>query len=150
MQSVSLGIYEKKLLIRDLQDNDDPLAHYDPNQDLKEIRLLASDKEGLVEKTLPQDQSSIYNLFIPSQEENQEQEQNNRESPLVWVEEISEEHLAQFKDFLYIPDVIKTDKKVFFFGIPKFGAQFSARFQVNAYNSDKSFDDCLQKRIEFD
>lgn len=37
-------------------------------------------------------------------------------------EECDDELVKNFKKFLFIPDVIKTDKKIHFFGIPKFGS----------------------------
>ena len=44
------------------------------------------------------------------------------------MNEITEETVRAFREFLFIPDVIKTDKQVFFFDIPRLGSQFSAKF----------------------
>ena len=54
-------------------------------------------------------------------------------------------HFKTDKNILYIPDIIETSKKVFFFKTPKFGSQLGIKINVNEYRSSASFDDYIEK-----
>lgn len=43
LNAVSIGIYEKSLNFKDLEQNEDLLAHYDNTNDIKVIRFVGSD-----------------------------------------------------------------------------------------------------------
>lgn len=120
ISSVQVYIYDFPFKEFNLELTDDPSAHLDIEAKEKMLTLIAIDAINMrfLKTVLPIDRSSLYDLFKSEGEET-----------------------------MYIPDVVTTDKKIFFLDIPRLGAQLSFRLEIkNYYNSD-SFDD-LKAKIE--
>ena len=65
-------------------------------------------------------------------------------------EKIKEKDVDELKDVIYyVPDVIKTEKKTYFFTIPRFGAQLAIKLNIESFLNDKSYEDGLTKLIEY-
>ena len=167
LNSIQFGKYDFGLKEFNLNEDDNEKAHLEIEGNEKYITFLASDfsNEKIIRDFLPKEESSIYELFEQNNEndensenkENDNNEENNKknldEDKILNFEDlknIKKENLSKFsKNSLFIDDVIKSEKNVFFFGIPKFGSQISTKLQINNYQNKESFEDYLIKLKDF-